>query len=133
MIGLDWVHNAAVDVATRKAQGITARLQRHLEQVDPGRYSAEFPVGSLRERIDLFDRHDRVAYELKVSANNVHFEFYRDVFKVLAHNRMSPDLSIRELVFMAPSRGAARLQRGLGEWVCRLAPELGFKITVEQL
>src|SRR5689334_7104627 len=44
----------------------------------------EFPIGEgLRQRIDLVDQTERVAYELKVSPNNIHFDFYRDIFKVI--------------------------------------------------
>jgi hypothetical protein len=129
----EWTPNAAVDVATRKAQRITASLQRHLLERDRNRFEKELEVPGLKERIDVFDRIDQVTYELKVSPNNTHMEFYRDIFKVIAFNRLSPEQRIRELVFMIPEEGAAKIRQGLGFFAVKIASELGFHVSIEGL
>src|SRR5437879_9522856 len=74
---------------------------------------AEHPVAEgLGERIDLVDTEEAIAYELKVSQNNTHFEFYRDIFKVAVHNERSRSLRSKKLVFITPSEGARKLGSG---------------------
>lgn len=88
------------------------------------------PLGNgLRQRIDLVDKHDLVAYELKVSPNNTHFEFYRDIFKVIiARDNALPGLD--HFVFITPEIGAQTLQRGLGQAVIEHDATLRLNIEV---
>jgi len=125
-----WRDEQNVSSATRAAGRITREWQQTVVAGDAA-FVAEYRVHGLGEKIDLVDVKRRVAYELKVSPNNTHMEFYRDVFKVLAHNEAAPPRErIKELVFLAPTRGAERPQRGLGETACRIAEKFGFTVKV---
>lgn len=90
----------------------------------------EFPIGDgLRERIDLVDRAQRVAYELKVSPNNTHFEFYRDIFKVIiARDNALPGLD--RFVFITPIQGARTLERAFAKAVIEHAGSLRLAVEV---
>jgi hypothetical protein len=95
----------------RRAARVTVAWQRDVvRNLGPG-LVPEFGVGEgLRERIDLVDTRDLVAYELKVSPNNTHFEFYRDIFKVIiARDNALPGLG--HFVFITPEEGVRRLCR----------------------
>jgi hypothetical protein len=125
-----WKKKQGVSAATKAAIQITREWQDKVTSQDQ-RYTAEFAVAGLGEKIDLVDSTTRVAYELKVSPNNPHMEFYRDMFKVLAHNEAStPEQRLSKLVFITPPEGAARLQRGFGRVACRIAQKFGFTVEV---
>jgi hypothetical protein len=95
------------------------------------RFSPEHPVGpGMNEKIDLVDLQGRVAYKLKVSKNNTHFEFYRDIFKVAVHNPLHPDLPLTKLVFITPEAGALRLNSPYGCTVVHLATQFGIKVAI---
>ena len=95
------------------------------------RFSPEHPVGpGMNEKIDLVDLQGRVAYKLKVSKNNTHFEFYRDIFKVAVHNHLHPDLPLTKLVFITPEAGALRLNSPYGCTVVHLATQFGIKVAI---
>lgn len=129
----DWSMVQDVSIATKSAQTITRDWQNKVT-ANSDRYEAEFPVSNLGEKIDLVDTTDMIAYELKVSPNNSHFEFYRDVFKVIAHNRLAATPNrLAELNFLAPGIGAKRLQRGLAKEVCEWASEQAIIIKVVEL
>lgn len=102
-----------------------------MTQADP-KFLAEFPVEGLGEKIDLLDTAGMVAYELKVSPNNSHMEFYRDVFKVLVHNEQTRE-PIKKLIFISPGQGARRLKRGLGQAACRVSQRFGFTVEVIEI
>jgi hypothetical protein len=128
-----WRECQGVSEATKAAGEITRQWQSAVTSQNE-RYKAEFPVCGLGEKIDLVDTESKIAYELKVSANNTHMEFYRDVFKVLAHNESAvKDERLKKLIFLAPEAGAVRLQRGLGEAACRIAEKFGFTVEVQAL
>ena len=126
-----WKAKQSVSDATSTAISITRQWQAAVLTSKPS-FAAEYPVSGLGEKIDLLDRDQMIAYELKVSPNNTHMEFYRDVFKVLAHNEVA-QVPIRKLVFIAPGVGARRLQRGLGEIACRIAGKFGFTVVVVEI
>ena len=72
-----------------KTTQITNEWQKAMIAKNSKRYFAEYPVDTTqraRQLIDLVDIEGEVAYELKVSGNNVHHEFYKDVFKILFAN-----------------------------------------------
>lgn len=67
-----------------------------------------------RERIDLVDLKNRVAYELKVSGKNVHHEFYKDVVKVMTYNEYQITAAqIVKLVFISEDKGIRSLSNRL--------------------
>lgn len=90
----------------------------------------EFSIGEwLSQRIDLVDKHELVAYELKVSPNNTHFEFYRDILKVIiAHDNALPGLN--QFVFITPDKGARTLQHGFAWAVFEHAAGLRLRVDV---
>jgi hypothetical protein len=114
----------------RLARLITDTWQAQLRNHAQGRFAIEYQVAPhLRERIDVVDVVAGVAYELKVSPNNVHMEFYRDIFKVILarDNRLS---HLNRFVFLTPAAGAAKLARGMGKAVIEDALRLGLSIEV---
>jgi hypothetical protein len=115
------------------AKLVTKMWQTELEKLAPGRFSIEHPVAEhLNEKIDVVDRVAGIAYELKASPNNVHMEFYRDIFKViLARDSGLPKL--KHFVFLTPRTAAAKLGRGMGKAVINDAPRLGLTIKVVAL
>jgi len=124
-----WRQKQGVSVATKLAIKITREWQDRVTASHP-HFTAEYQVEALGEKIDLYDTSNRIAYELKVSQNNTHMEFYRDVFKVIIHNETAKP-KITELIFISPISGIARLQKGLGLAVSTLGKKLGFKITIQ--
>ena len=79
-----WKMSGDESTGDKLAAKITRSWQDAVEQEFGARFRPEHPIADeLRERIDLVDLRDGVAYELKVSPNNDHSEFYRDIFKVL--------------------------------------------------
>ena len=72
---------------------------------------------NLKERIDVIDFSSATAYEMKVSSNNPHHEFYKDIFKVIIYNQHHKDNKVKRLVFITGRVGADKLKRGLGEVV----------------
>jgi hypothetical protein len=126
-----WKPKQSVSLATITAGEITRQWQAAVTKSHKG-FRAEYPVEGLREKIDLVDITRMIAYELKVSPNNTHMEFYRDLFKVMAHNELAAK-PISKLVFIAPGAGARRLQRGLGEVACRLSKKFGFSVEVVEI
>lgn len=83
----------------------------------------------LTERIDVVDRLEGVAYELKVSGKNPHHEFYRDVFKVVAYNELGGG-NIQLFVFLTEASAAKRLSAGLAAFVTSCGNRLGFEVSV---
>jgi hypothetical protein len=89
--------------------------------------------GRHRQLIDVFDQKSRVAFELKVSANNPHHEFYKDIFKVLVFNDVLQRMNvkpIRKLVFLAPTEGARKLDNEFANNAIALAKGSGLKVKV---
>jgi hypothetical protein len=126
----NWGANATVSIATKKSQTITLLWQAELAlQADSG-FAAEYPVGGANERFDLVDVIDRTVYELKVSGNNPHHEFYKDIFKVFIHNRNAPHDAFQHFVFFTTASAVRKLQFGLAQRVAQLDSVLGFTIDV---
>jgi hypothetical protein len=117
-----WRASSDVSAQTKSAQFVCARWQEAVKDDFHDRFSVEYPVGDgFKEKIDLVDLEESVAYEFKVSKNNTHFEFYRDIFKVAVHNSRNPSRKIKKLVFITPEAGADKLRTDYGEAVRALA------------
>lgn len=128
-----WRMSGDAGTGDKLAAAVTADWQNAVLSKYPGRFSAEHPVADhLNERIDLVDLEAGVAYELKVSPNNDHFEFYRDIFKVLIA-RYNSTPQIRSFCFVCPAQAANRYKKGLRKAVLEEGPRLGLALTVEAL
>jgi hypothetical protein len=126
-----WKIGSDVSAQTKSAQFICREWQVAVKDNFKARFSTEYPVGDgFKEKIDLVDMQDAVAYELKVSKNNTHFEFYRDIFKIAVHNAHNPRWKIKRLVFITPKAGADKLRSGYGDAVRAIA-EKHHSIEVE--
>ena len=118
---LYWAMTGIVSEGDRRAALVTDTWQRDVVSRFGSILVAEFPIGDgLRQRIGLVDTHELVAYELKVSPNNTHFEFYRDIFKVIIA-RDNALLGLDHFVFITPESGAQTLQRGFARAVMRVS------------
>ena len=83
-----WSRTSDVSVSTRESQAISKDWQSHVRTAGGERFSCEVKVSDeFRERIDLIDHMTATAYEMKVSGKNPTHEFFKDVFKILEHNR----------------------------------------------
>lgn len=126
-----WGTGTDVSSQTSRSHNLTKVWQSKLTSLDANRFNAEYKanneVGNQSHKIDLVDTVERVAYELKVSANNPHFEFYKDVFKVLYAN--TPVKVIDKLVFCCPS-SAERKLGALAVFVTTLSKKLNLDIEI---
>ena len=115
------------------ARLVTEKWQQVLMRSGNGRFAVEYRIADhLRERIDVVDLVAGTAYEMKVSPNNVHMEFYRDIFKaILARDNRLPTLT--RFVFLTPAAAAAKLSRGMGKAVAEDGARLGLSIEVVAL
>ena len=117
----------------KRAATVTRAWQDAVCRKDPRAFVAEFRVAKhLRERIDLVDIKRGIAYEMKVSPNNAHFEFYRDVFKAIVA-RDQGLTRLGRLVFMTPAVAAQRLRANLAGQVVRDATRLGLRLEIRDL
>ncbi len=99
---------ATVSEHTKAAQQITSEWQNTcIEKLGNGnRFCKEQMVDDCSgERIDLLDTKEKIAYEMKVSGNNAHHEFYKDVMKVIMYNENHKEGEIRKLVWMSTRNG----------------------------
>jgi len=130
---LHWAMTGIESEGDRRASLVTVAWQQDVVSRFGPNLVPEFPIGEgFGERIDLVDTQELVAYELKVSPNNTHFEFYRDIFKVI----VARDNALHELnhfVFITPEIGARKLQRGLARAVIEHAANLRLKIEVKSI
>lgn len=112
-----WKRGTDVSSQTRRSQAVCREWQQSVEGSEDGfKTEHPFPSGTGKQCIDVFDAETQTAYELKTSPNNVHHEFYKDVFKVLAFNEMSGKKGpIKRFYFLAPGRGLASLD---GDLLC---------------
>ena len=129
---LIWTHGSHVGTQTKSAIAVCGAWQDAVRSEFGDRFVAEQVLGAddMNEKIDLVDTREWVAYELKVSANNPHMEFYRDIFKVLVFNRRNPKNPLRKLVFITPEEGAARLHKSFTNDVIDVASEVGREVKV---
>ena len=126
-----WGMGANVSSQTSRAQRLTREWQDNLVATDAARYKAEFVAGNnSRYKIDLVDLKDRTAYELKVSKNNPHFEFYKDVFKVLYANK--PEKILDKLVFCCPAESESKLG-ALAVFVTTLSEQLDLEVEIHYI
>ena len=117
----------------KRADAVTRAWQVAVCRRDPRTFVAEFRVAKhLRERIDLVDIRRGIAYEMKVSPNNAHFEFYRDVFKAIVA-RDHGFKRLGRLVFMAPAVAAQKLRANLAGQVVMDAARLGLRLEIRDL
>ena len=101
-----WTNGKNVSQQTRLSVKINNDWQQRAVAIDEGIIKEVALPGEHKQRIDLVDTVSGVAYELKVSQNNVHMEFYRDIFKVLIFNRLNTKSKrIKALYFLAPHAG----------------------------
>ena len=96
---------------TKSAQRITKEWQRLIEG-DPIRVEVVVSCSN-HETIDVVDDSTSTAYELKVSGNNPHHEFYKDIAKVLTYNEYNPKRRITKLVFISERSGIDSLNKRL--------------------
>jgi len=125
-----WLMSGDEGTGDRLAKLVTDTWQASVIAEDLHRFSVEVPIATnLRERIDVVDMTDGIAYELKVSPNNAHFEFYRDIFKVIvARDSGLPEL--KRFVFLVPEAAAKKLLANLGGAVVADAHKIGLSIQV---
>jgi hypothetical protein len=127
---LHWAMTSVEGEGDRLAALVTSTWQSNVVTHLGQGLVPEFRIGEgLGERIDLVDTHELVAYELKVSPNNTHFEFYRDIFKVIiARDNALPELN--HFVFITPYAGARRLHRDFPRAVIAHAASLRLHVEV---
>jgi len=101
-----------VSAHTKSAQIITKEWQA---SVCNESILSEVPVSPENaEKIDLVDITNHVAFELKVSGNNTHHEFYKDLIKVLTYNEyQNNNNKLIKLVFISESKGIKSLSNRL--------------------
>lgn len=127
-----WRMSGDAGTGDKLAASVTSDWQSSVISAFPNRFVAEQQVGQLRERIDLVDLISGTAYELKVSPNNDHFEFYRDIFKVLiARDNGLPQ--IKTFCFVCPLEAAKRYEGGLRKAVLNESSRLGLSISIAAL
>jgi hypothetical protein len=125
-----WQNTGNESDGDRLATLVTAKWQQAVLDNAPRQFIKEYPVAShLRERIDLVDKVNGIAYELKVSPNNTHFEFYKDIFKVILARDNSLQ-HLNRLVFITPVQGAKRIQKGLGKAVIDHSKTFGLTVEI---
>ena len=130
-----WGAGNDVGAQTRSANAVCRQWQIAVLEEFGEQFVAEVGLGGkdTRQRIDLVDKAQRIAYEMKVSPNNPHHEFYRDIFKVLVYNRREPQKALKRLIFLTPAEGAAKLSKPFVEDVRQIASRLGVQIKIEGL
>lgn len=126
-----WQSGSAVGEQTKKAISITKEWQRSLLEIDNQRYVAEFKVVAEKNKgshkIDVVDLKRKIAYELKVSPNNPHFELYKDIFKIALANQAGAE--INKLVFCCTHEAHKKLGY-LAEFVKTQTIKLGFELEI---
>lgn len=128
---LHWAMTGIESEGDRRAARVTTTWQQDVMTRFGSYLMPEFSIGEgFGERIDLVDTQELVAYELKVSPNNTHFEFYRDIFKVIIA-RDNALHNLNHFVFITPEIGARKLQRGLALAVIEHASSLRLRVEVK--
>lgn len=127
-----WTRSSDVSTQTKAAISVCQVWQEVVRKHFGQRMVAEHGLGDgkMNEKLDLVDVQDRVAYELKASPNNTHFEFYRDVFKVLVFNQRNPGSPLKTLVFITPEEGARSLRKPFTDEVIKIASVAGIVVEV---
>lgn len=127
---MHWRMSGDEGTGDRLAKLVTDVWQASVKACDPDRFAVEYVVAPhLRERIDVVDLKKGIGYELKVSPNNAHFEFYKDIFKVIVA-RDTRLTHMRKFVFLVPEKAASALMRNLAGAVVADAHKLGLEIEI---
>lgn len=118
-----------VSLHTKSAQRITSEWQA---AVCKGTVESEVKVSpENKERIDVVDFGTNIAYELKVSGNNTHHEFYKDLIKVLTYNEyQEPHRKITKLVFISELAGIKSLSSRLDSKLIQML-SVNHKLSIE--
>jgi hypothetical protein len=125
-----WAMTGIEGEGDRRASRVTSEWQTAVVSRFGDDFVAEYPVGDgLGERIDLVDTKDGVAFELKVSPNNPHFEFYRDIFKAAVARDLGLP-ALRTFVFVTPEEAARTLDRTFVQAAVRQAERLGLTVMI---
>ncbi len=123
-----WQLSGDEGTGDKLAKRITDEWQLIVSKSYPD-FKAEVHISDdLRERVDLVDMKNGIAYELKVSPNNSHFEFYRDIFKIVMLKKKYP--FIKQFVFLVPQSAANKLLKGMGGKILSDTKILGFETVI---
>ncbi len=85
---------------------------------------------SNNEKIDIVDRTNRTAYELKVSGKNAHHEFFKDLAKALTYNINHAENQLQKLVFISEDGGIESLKKRIDPKFLEMI-EKSHKLSVE--
>lgn len=97
-----WRNSGDEGTGDKLAKDVTNIWQASLKSHDASRFSVEHQIAqNLDERIDVVDLASGIAYEMKVSPNNPHHEFYKDIFKVV----LARDNGLPQIVMVLPLPG----------------------------
>ena len=124
-----WQPSSDESTGDKSAKKVTLHWQDNVMRLYDGLYQTEVPVPSLKEKIDLVNLTDGIAYEMKVSGKNPGHEFYKDIFKILIFNKKS-EAKIKMLVFITEKKGVEELNRGLGKEAINFAKRLNLQIEL---
>ena len=127
-----WHMSGDTSTGTKAAIAATKKWQQEVLKLGDPAVHVEYSIGGgLGEKIDVANLATKTAYEMKVSPNNTHFEFYRDIFKILAHNEVNTHRQINTLVFITPESSATKIRGGLGKMAAQVAHKLAVTVIVE--
>lgn len=130
-----WGIGSDVSLQTKRSGAVCRAWQTAVKERFPDRFHPEHRLNKTgrSQQIDLVDLHDRVAYELKSSPNNVHMEIYRDVFKALVFNLRNPEIAVHKLVFIAPEAGLRKLKEDFPKDVKAIAQRLSLELDIREI
>ncbi|KAA0446113.1 MAG: hypothetical protein FXV80_00435 [Candidatus Thioglobus sp.] len=122
------ITNGNVSAYTRSAITITKEWQ---DAVCNKTIRSEVKVSpSNNEKIDIVDRTNRTAYELKVSGKNAHHEFFKDLVKALTYNINHEENQLQKLVFISEDGGIESLKKRIDPKFLEMI-EKSHKLSVE--
>lgn len=129
-----WKATSDEGIGDRQATSVVLAWQSELRRIDPTRFKTEVQIAeSAKERIDLIDHNNMVAYELKASGKNPHHEFYKDIFKVITYNHFH-DTKLKKFVFLSEASGIKKLKsNGLASSVIDSARDFALEIHLVEL
>lgn len=124
------INEKGISNATRQAITITKEWQNYFRDYE--HLEAETRVAKdNKEKIDIVDHQQRLAYEMKVSGKNPHHEFYKDLIKIVIYNENNPQKKLHTLVFITKDEGIQSLERRLGLQIKdRFLKSLGIKVVL---
>ncbi|MPN48616.1 hypothetical protein SDC9_196226 [bioreactor metagenome] len=94
-------------------------------------FECEKKVAKISQKFDVFDSISSTVYELKTSGNNSDHEFYKDLFKVLVHNKNS-EQKIKRFIFLTEQKGIKALRRKMPHEI-KVMLEQDFSIRLVSL